>query len=98
MNLKHFRIKTKLEFEKEFGPEWRTEVSYRFPDVMDHLLGVPLNALPINYLINTSVLEKIKNGKDIIGIDVFSTNQWTISSDMIKYESIEKKIYKILEL
>ena len=65
---------------------------------MDHLLGAPLSEIQMNYSPYISILEKIKNGKDIIGIEVFTTNRWRISSDMINYEPIEIKIKKILKL
>jgi len=35
-----YRFKTKSEFENEFGEDWRRQVSYKFPDNMDIILGL----------------------------------------------------------
>lgn len=37
------RIKTKLEFEKEFGEQWRISVTYSFPERMNWILGKTLD-------------------------------------------------------
>ena len=35
-----YRFKTKDEFEKQFGQEWRDAVYLQFPSFMDKLLGI----------------------------------------------------------
>ncbi len=41
----NYRIKTKEEFEDEFGKNWRFTVPYNFIRDMDYLLGKPLSKI-----------------------------------------------------
>lgn len=38
----HWRFKTKKEFEKEYGPEWRKIIGWNFFGEMDYLCGTIL--------------------------------------------------------
>lgn len=49
-----YRFKTKEEFIKEYGPNWRTAVYYHWVDDMDYLFGVAKSEL--NLLDNQTVI------------------------------------------
>ena len=73
-----YRIKTKEEFEDEFGSYWRHDVEASFIPDMDYLLGKPLKEF-----------SNIELRRSVGG---FTIDSWWISPDML-IEIDEVKTY-----
>ena len=87
--MKRYRIKTKKEFEDEFGPNWRERVDYLFPREMDYLLGTVLPKESINLI-------ELKQPIQIKKLD--ANSYWLIGHQMIKEDLLKDKINKLLNI
>ena len=98
-----YRFKTKEEFCKEYGRNWREYVPKKFPDFMDYLLGTEINLIDNDKIELDYFHSKLidENGKLIANGFSLKTEreaiQYTrflkISKDML-IEVIESPSYK----
>jgi len=80
------RFKTKEEFIKEYGNNWRDIVPYHFPNAMDYLLGTDIDLETDTRIADKSVFKK--NGK--IHFVYFQLNYIEYYKLKISYEMIKQ--------
>jgi len=84
-----FRFKTKEEFKKEYGDNWRSNVPRSFPEYMDILLGIDFSSLST---MHENEIKRINDLDDNYNLDGH-THSNHISKSMITPNDIVRPMY-----
>ena len=82
-----YRIKTKTEFEKEFGSNWREYVVLGWVDEMNHFFGQPVE---VDHILD----EYKERGYDKSLLKLYHNGYYNISWDMLTENKPKEPSYK----
>lgn len=83
-NYNLYRFKTEEEFNKEYGPRWRSSIHWNPDGDMDHLLGKPLIAFNPQQISSTRYILEV-------------TGSWSISTSMLKLIKAEDSRFPTMD-
>lgn len=95
---RRFRIKTKAEFEKEFGIHWRRVVPLAFPKVMDCLLNMDITDLFDDKKISLYDSYDLLKASVVVEIYFHNGKKCNITKAMIVEDTLGQKINTILKI